>query len=94
MQVKKTISSKLPADTTFSVIYQDVFFFFISTNQSGFKLTDSCIKQLLSITDGTYDKLDKGFKVRDVFLDIFKLKHKGISGILLRPIKGCVSGRK
>ena len=27
MQVKKTISSKLPADTTFSVIYQDVCFF-------------------------------------------------------------------
>ena len=94
MQVKKTISSKLPADTTFSVIYQDVCFFFISTNQSGFKLTDSCIKQLLSITHGTYDKFDKGFKVRDVFLDIFKLKHNGISSILLRLIKDCVSGRK
>ena len=39
-------------------------------------------------------KLDKGFKVRDVFLDIFKLKHNGISGILLRLIKDCVSGRK
>ena len=71
-----------------------MFVFFISTNQSGFKLKDSCIKQLLSIADGTYDKLDKGFKVRDVFLDIFKLKHNGMSGILLRLIKDCVSGRK
>ena len=87
---KTTVSNKLPADVTFSVIYQDV----CSTNQSGFKLTDSCIKQLLSITHGTYDKLDKGFKVRDVFLDIFKLKHNGISSILLRLIKDCVSGRK
>ena len=94
MQVKKTISSKLPADTTFSVIYQDVCFFFISTNQSGFKLTDSCIKQLLSITHRAYDKLDKGFKVRDVFLDIFKLQHNGISSILLSLIKDCISGRK
>ena len=58
------------------------------------KLTDSCIKQLLSITHGTYEKLDKKFKVRDVFLDIFKLKYNGISGKLLRLIKDCISGRK
>ena len=57
-------------------------------HQSGFKPGNSCINQLLSITDEIYQSFDEGFDVRSVFLDtskafdkvwhdgfIFKLKH-------------------
>ena len=42
----------------------------ISDNQSGFKLSDSCVNQLLSITHEICDSLDNGLEVRGVFLDI------------------------
>ena len=68
----------------------------ISPNQLGFKLGDSCINQLLSITHKIYKSFEDGFEVRGVFIDtskafdevwhetlIFKLKQNGISGNLL-----------
>ena len=45
---------------------------FISSNQSGFKLGDSCINQLLPITHETSESFDVGLEVRSVFLDISK----------------------
>ena len=54
----------------------------ISSNQSGFKLGDSCINQLLSITHEIYKSFDVGLEVRSVFLDIskafVKVWHDGI----------------
>ena len=48
----------------------------ISSSQSGFKMGDSCINQLLSITHKIYSSFDKGLKVRSVFLDISKVFDK------------------
>ena len=54
----------------------------ISSNQSGFKPGDSCINQLLSITNEIYESFDVGLEVRSVFLDIskafYKVWHDGI----------------
>ena len=52
-----------------------MFDFFITNkqifkNQLGYKTGDSCMNQLLSNTHGTYASFDKGYKARDVFLDI------------------------
>ena len=79
----------------------------ISSNQSGFKPGDSCIKQLLSITHEIYKSFDNGFEKRDVFLDIskafdkvwhegiiFKLKQNGISGKLLSVLADFLKDRK
>ena len=79
----------------------------ISTNQSWFKLGDSSINQLLSITHGIYSSFDQGYEVRGVFLDIsraidkiwhegiiFKFKQNGISGKLLHLIKDFLVDRK
>ena len=79
----------------------------ISSNQSGFKLGDPCIYQLLAITHQTYKSSDDGFEVRGVFLDtwmafhklwheglIFKLKQNGISGNLLNLLCDFLRKRK
>ena len=79
----------------------------ISSDQSGFKPGDSCIKQLLSITHEIYKSFDNGFEKRDVFLDIskafdkvwhegiiFKLKQNGISGKLLSVLADFLKDRK
>ena len=73
----------------------------ISHHQSGFKPIDSCISQLLCITQEIYWSLDDGLETRAVFLNIskafnkvwhggliFKLKRNGISGnhLNLSPI--------
>ena len=54
----------------------------ISSNQSGFKPSDSCINQLLSITHEIYESFDVGLEVRSVFLNISKafdkVWHNGI----------------
>ena len=79
----------------------------ISSNQSGFKLGDSCINQLLSITYKIYKTCDDRFEERGVFLDIskafdkvwhkgiiFKLKQNGISGKLLSVLSDFLKDRK
>ena len=42
----------------------------ISQNQSGFKRGDSCINQLITITQNILNSLHEGLEVRGVFLDI------------------------
>ena len=79
----------------------------ISPNQSVFKPGDSCINQLLAITDEMYKSFDDGFEVRSVFLDIskgfdkvwlegltFKSKQNGISGNLLKLLCDSLKNRK
>ena len=54
----------------------------ISPNQSGFRLGDSCVNQLIAITQEIYKSFDDGLEVRGVFLDISnafdKVWHKGL----------------
>ena len=94
------------------IIYNKMFEFFsenelISHNQSGFKLGDSCINQLLCTAHDIYQSLDDGLETRGVFLDIskafdkvwhkgllFKLKQNGISGNLLNVITDFLYQRK
>ena len=57
------------------LIYNNLLEFFIennliSSNQAGFKPSDSCINQLLSITHEIYKSFDEGCEVRGVFLNI------------------------
>ena len=79
----------------------------ISYNQSGFKPSDSCINQLLSITREISKSFEDGRDVRGVFLDIskafhkvwhkgliYKLKQNGISGNLLDTITDFLNSRK
>ena len=79
----------------------------ISHHQSGFKPVDSCISQLLCITQEIYWSLDDGVETRAVFLNIskafnkvwhegllFKLKRNGISGNHLNVITDFLYQRK
>ena len=79
----------------------------ISKNQSGFRSSDSCINQLLSITHEIYQSFDDNLEVRAVFLDIskafdkvwhkgliFKLNQNGISDKILNIITDFLSFRK
>ena len=79
----------------------------ISPNLSGFKLGDSWVSQLLSITHEIFKSFDDGLEVRGVFLDIskafdkvwherlmFKLKQNGNSGDLLQILSDFLSNRK
>ena len=74
-------------------------------NQSGFKPCDSCINQLLTITDEIYSSFDDRFEVRSVFLDIskafdkvlhewIKLQQNGISDDLLNILSDFLRNRK
>ena len=94
------------------IIYNELFTFFtennlISPNQSGFRLGDSCVNQLLAISHEIYKSFDEGFEVRGGFLDIskafgkvchegllIKLNQNGISGIFLKHLRDFVSSRK
>ena len=69
------------------LMFNKMFELFIETkrfsfSQSGFKLGDSCISQLLSITRGIYSSFDEGLEVRSIFLDVTevfdKVRHDGI----------------
>ena len=93
-------------------IYRNLFEFFItngliSSNQSGFKPDDYCIKQLLSITHKIYRSFDDGYEVRGVFHDIskafdkvwqngliYKLKQNEVYGDLLNLIIDFLDARK
>ena len=94
------------------LIFNEMFEFFIENNltfqhQSGFKPSDSCINQLLSVTNEIHQSFDDGFDVRSVFLVkskafdkvwndglIFKLKQNGISGNLLSLLSNFSRNRK
>ena len=78
----------------------------ITSNQSGFKASDSCINQLISIIHEIYKSFDDGYKVRGVFLDIskafdkvwhqglhYKLRQNGISGELLNILTDFLDNR-
>ena len=106
--------SLLPIDGKIFVrlLYDRMFEFFIannliSKNHSGFRPSNSCINQLLSITHEIYQSLDDNLEVRAVFLDIskafdkvwhkdliFKLKQNGISDKILNIITDFLSFRK
>ena len=78
----------------------------ILSNQSGFKLGDSCMNQLLSIMHKIYESFDVGVKVRSISLDmskafdevwhggiIYKLTQNGISENLLNLLEDFVKER-
>ena len=48
----------------------------VSPNQFEFKLGDSGINELLSITHEIFQSFDEGFEVRSIFLDISKVFNK------------------
>ena len=95
------------------IIYNSLYNYFeknkiFNANQSGFRIGDSCINQLISITHNIYKALDANpsLEVRGVFLDIskafdkvwhegliFKLKANGVEGKLLNLIKNFLSER-
>ena len=59
------------------LMFNEMFDFFIenkliSSSQSGFKPSVSCINQLLSITHEIYSSFDERLEVRSLFLDISK----------------------
>ena len=69
------------------ILYNSLFNFLnqndlISPAQSGFKPSNSCINQLLSITHEIYHSIDEGYEIRGVFLDISKafdkIWHEGL----------------
>ena len=79
----------------------------ISKNQSGFRLGDFCISQLLFINHEIYQSFEDSLEVKAVFLDIskvfdkvwhegliFKLKQNGISDQILNIITDFLSFRK
>ena len=94
------------------LLYNNMFSFFrendlISSKQSGFRPSDSCTNQLLSIAHEILSAFDDGHEVRGVFFDIskafvrvwhegllFKLQQNGISGELITLIKDFLSCRK
>ena len=94
------------------LISNEMFSFFLANNllepkKSGFKPSDSCINQLLSISHKIYSSSDDEFEVRSVFLDIskafdkvwherirFKLKQNGISNDLLNILSHFLQNRK
>ena len=94
------------------LILNEMFIYFsanklISKNQYGFQPGDSCINQLLSITQKFFTSFDNGLKATSVFLVIFKsfdkvwheglifkLKQNEISGELLRILSDFLRIRK
>ena len=94
---------RILCNSLFHFLYQNNL---ISTAQPGFKPSDSCINQLLSITHEIYQSTDEGHEIRGVFLDIskafevwheglvFKLKHNDISGNLLNIFEDFLRNRK
>ena len=94
------------------ILYDRIFMFLsendlISPKQSGFKPSDSCVNQLLSITYDIHKSFDNNLEVRGIFLDIskafdrvwhqgllFKLKQNGISGDLFNLLVSFLENRK
>ena len=96
------------------VIFDSIFNFMIQNNllnscQSGFRPSDSCINQLISITHNIYRAFDANpsLEVRGVFLDlskvfdkvwhkglVYKLKSIGINGNALQLIESFLHSRR
>ena len=79
----------------------------ISQNQYGFKLSDSCINQWISIANEVYQSFDDRLEVRGAFLDIskafgkvwhdglvYKLNQNGVKGNFLDNLTNLLSDRK
>ena len=65
----------------------------ISPNQSGIRLENSCVNQLLAITLKICKLFDKEFQVRGVSLDISKAFNKiRHEGVLLKLSQDDISG--
>ena len=95
------------------IIFNKIYHFLLeenllNPNQSGFRLADSCINQLLAITHEIFKAFDcnPSLEVRSVFLDIskafdkvwhegllYKLKSMGISEELFKLLENYLSGR-
>ena len=78
----------------------------ISPKQSGFRLDDSCVNQLLSIIYDIFTSFDSGLEVRGVFLDIatafdkvwrngfiYKLKQNGVKDELFCLLRDFLKNR-
>ena len=96
------------------IIYNNLFVYFesnsfLSTNQSGFRIGDSCVSQLVAITHELYKSFDANptLETRGVFLDIskafdkvwhdgllYKLKCYGVEGNLYEIIRNYLQNRK
>ena len=85
----------------------DLLYDLLSLNQSGFRSSDSCINQLLSINHEILNAFDKGLVVRGIFLNIskafvkvwhdgliFKLRQNGISGNIKSILQDFLRNRK
>ena len=78
----KIISERLICNKMFTFFTENNF---ISPNHSRFSLGDSCVNQLLAITQEIYKSFDEGFEVTGVFLDISKAFDKvWYEGLLLK----------
>ena len=65
----------------------------LSSNQSCFRPSDSCINQLLSITHEIYQSFDNDLEVRGVFLGIFEVFDKiWHEGLILKLSRNDISG--
>ena len=80
----------------------------LNPNQSGFRPSDTCVNQLITITHEIFETFDCNppLEVRSIFLDIskafdkvwhkgllYKLKSMGISGELYNLLENYLSGR-
>ena len=63
------MQQSLICNSMFSYLLQNNF---ISENQSFFKLSDSCVNQLLAIAREIYSSYDNKYEVRAIFLHISK----------------------
>ena len=82
---ERSAFSQEKQQTTFRILvrllFNEMFPFFIKNglilqNQSGLKLGETCVNQLLSITHEIYKSFDDGLDVRSVFLNILKALDK------------------
>ena len=98
----------------FGKIFEKILFNFLlkeellNPNQSGFRLSDSCVNHLLAITHEIFEALDCNppLETRSVFIDIskafdkiwqegllYKLKSVGTSGEFYNLLENYLSGR-
>ena len=99
------IFEKIIFDRLYNFLLQEEL---LNPNQSGFRLSDSCVNQLIAITHDIFEAFDcnPSLEVRSVFLDIskafdkvwhkgllYKLKSMGISSELYNLLENYLSDR-